>query len=182
MIVVIAGIFPLFFDTEIYSHYVAVYQATGYLKPFDLPVPSLRNVLIRFFEIDGILVEHLPTAAGATWVLIYWRRYRERWIWAEHLPLLLLVSILTSPYSWTYDQIVLLPAIVKAYTWTRGRVRGVMIGYLAFNAIYLGARYIVPVDFWYFWMAPLYLAIYLWLGKWYRVESVYRGPHELCRD
>lgn len=180
LIVVIAGIFPLFFDTEIYSHYVAVYQSTGYLKPFDLPVPSLRNVLIRFFEIDGILVEHLPTAAGATWVLIYWRRYREGWIWAEHLPLLLLVSILTSPYSWTYDQIVLLPAIVQAYTWTRGRVSGVLIGYLVFNAIYLGARYIVPVDFWYFWMAPLYLAIYLWLGKWYRVESVYRGPHELC--
>ena len=168
----IACLFPVFFDPDIYAHYIAVYQSGDYLKPLDLPVPSLRNVLIRLFKIDGSLIEHLPTAAGAIWSLIYWRRHRSHWVWKDHLPLLLLVSIVTSPYSWTYDHIVLLPAIIQAYTWLRGRVGGVMMGYLSFNGAYLAARYIVPVDFWYFWMAPLFLSVYLWLGKNHRSQTI----------
>jgi hypothetical protein len=181
-IVFVAIALPLLFDPKIYSHYIAVYQSGDYLKPFDLPVPSLRNVLIRLFKLDGSFVAHLPTAAGFLWFLFYWRRHRDRWIWKERLPLLLLVSIVTSPYSWTYDHIVLLPAIIQSYTWLRGRVGGVMFGYLGFNAIYLAARYIVPVDFWYFWMAPLFLAAYLWVRKRYSPENASGCSYRYCAN
>ncbi|MGH7854376.1 MAG: glycosyltransferase family 87 protein [Candidatus Binatia bacterium] len=166
------GFIPFLFDSGIYSNYIGVYQSADYLKPLDLPVPSLRNVVKVLFKFDGFLIEHLPTVAGAGWVLIYWRRNRQGWVWTEHLPLILLVSIVTSPYSWTYDHMVLLPAIIQTYSWLRDRVSGVMIVYLAFNAAYLTARYIVPLDFWYFWMAPLFLSVYLWLGKEYRGGTV----------
>ena len=178
----IASALPLLFDPQIYSHYIEVHRSGDYLKPFDLPVPSLRNVLIAVFQLEGSLLAHLPTAVGAVWLLIYWRRHRDRWIWKERLPLLLLVSIVTSPYSWTFDQIVLLPAIIQSYVWLRGRVAGVMLGYLSFNAIYLAVRYIVPVDFWYFWMAPLFLAAYLWIRKRYGSGKAPAVSYSYCAN
>jgi hypothetical protein len=167
-----AGLLPLLFDSAIYSNYIRVYQSADYLKPLDLPVPSLRNVVKVLFNLDGFLIEHLPTAAGAVWILIYWRRHRLEWVWTEHLPLILLVSIVTSPYSWTYDHIVLLPAVIQTYSWLRDRATSVMTVYLTFNAIYLTARYFVPLDFWYFWMAPLFLSVYLLFGKGHRNQTL----------
>lgn len=165
-IIAIASLFPLLFDDQIYSHYIDVHRSGDYLKPLDLPAPSLRNVLIIFFGAEGSVFEYLPTLAGCAWLIFYWRHYRHKWIWKEQLPLLLLVSIATSPYSWTFDHIILLPAIIQSYLWLRSYGPSVvMLAYLGCNSIFLSARYIVLIDFWYFWMAPLFLGAYLFMQK-----------------
>jgi hypothetical protein len=157
----IAALLPVLFDPEIYSQYIKVYQSNDYLKPFDLPVPSLRNVLRFLFNIQGSYIEYSPTALGAVWLVYYWFRHHDKWTWSEHLPFVLLVSVTTSPYTWTFDQIVLLPAIIRVFSLIGDKQRAAMVIYGMFNAVYLGCRYLVPVDFWYFWMAPTFLVGYL---------------------
>jgi hypothetical protein len=79
-------------------------------------------------------------------------------------PLLALISFMTSPYGWTYDEIVLLPAFLQIAgrmcerpTWWRWTALG----------IYLAANTAVPlVMFWWphdaslRWTSPLWLLLY----------------------
>ncbi len=64
------------------------------------------------FHTQHVWVQYLPCAAGAIWFTWYWLQHREHWEWSEHLPLLLLVSIASSPYGWASDYIIALPAFV----------------------------------------------------------------------
>ena len=160
LILITASAIPLFFDPGIYGHFVEVHRSGDYLKPLDLPVPTLRNVLKEFFGLKGWFFDYLSSALGAVWLLWYWHKHRNNWQWSEQLPLILLVSVTTSVYGWTFDQTILLPAIIQVYGWYEHKTSMVVIAFLVFNALYLQMRYIVPVDFWYFWMAPSFLAGY----------------------
>lgn len=84
--------------------------------------------------------------------------------------MVLLVSVSTTAYAWTFDQVVLLPAIVQSAGWiARARLTPYLcaiIGrYVVINGIYLAGKIFLPNDFWYFWMAPLLLLIYALLQK-----------------
>ena len=47
----------------------------------------------------------------------YWRRHTEFWDWREQLPIVLLVAVVTASFVWTFDQIVLLPAVIQCAVW-----------------------------------------------------------------
>jgi len=64
------------------------------------------------FGEQHLWLQFLPSVVGTVWFAFYWRRYRQRWVWEERLPLLLLVSIGSSPYFWWHDLVVGLPAIL----------------------------------------------------------------------
>jgi len=90
------------------------------------------------------------------------RHYEENW--ERHLPLLALISFLTSPYGWTYDEIVLLPAFLQIAghmrerpTWWRWTALGI---YLAANAAVLLVMFWWPHDASLRWTSPLWLLLY----------------------
>jgi hypothetical protein len=39
--------------------------------------------------------------------------------WLENIPILLLISFVTTFYAWTYDQVLLIPAIIQAAVWMK---------------------------------------------------------------
>jgi hypothetical protein len=100
------------------------------------------------------------------WVLFYWWRYRTDWQWSERLPLILIVSLTTSAYTWTFDQVVFLPAIIQGASWL---VRQRLPWYKSIAALlYVGIdlahgalRVFVAEELWYFWLAPALLVAYL---------------------
>jgi len=166
----LAAILPLIIDPAVYSQYVELYSRAPLRMPLDLPAPTLRNVLKVFTPVDSAVVEYLPTMAGIGWMLFYWLRHKDQWEWAEQLPLILLVSIVTSAYTWSFDQVVFLPAIFQGAAWVRGRRVGwygkaAVVFYGGIDIFYLTMKFVVVNDFWYFWMAPAYLANYLVLRK-----------------
>ena len=165
LIFITASALPLLFDPGIYGHFVNLYRSGDYLKPLDLAAPTLRNVLQEFFGLEGWFFDYLPSALGAVWLVWHWHKHRNNWHWVEQLPLLLLVSITTSVYAWTFDQTIFIPAIVQVYGWYEHKTSIVVIAFLVFNALYLQMRYLVPLDFWYFWMAPSFLAGYCLLRR-----------------
>jgi hypothetical protein len=73
---------------------------------------GVGGVLRSLFGLQHTWLQFLPTVAGVAWFAVYWSKHRGAWIWEERLPLLLLVSLATTPYVWAHDYVLALPAFV----------------------------------------------------------------------
>jgi hypothetical protein len=103
---------------------------------------------------------------AVVWVVFYWCRHRSDWLWAERLPLVLIVSLTTSAYTWTFDQVVFLPAIIQGASWlVRQRLSWYQsvaaLFYVAIDFAHAVTRVFVAEELWYFWLAPALLGAYL---------------------
>jgi Glycosyltransferase family 87 len=110
---------------------------------------ALRSV----FGLQHLWLQFLPSVIGAAWFLFYWAKHRHHWDWQEHLPLLLIVSVCTSPYCWYHDFILILPALVALAV--RGAYRS---GTLLAVYLLLQAVIIVTVQWSVAWMCVFSLA------------------------
>ena len=111
-------------------------------------------------------LESLPTLAGLAWLGYYWHRHKAQWQWPEALPSVLLVSVTTSFFAWTYDQVVFLPAIIQGASWlVRQRLPWYQsiaaLLYVAIDLAHGAMRVFVAEELWYFWLAPALLVAYL---------------------
>jgi Glycosyltransferase family 87 len=159
---------PLLFNAGIYSRYIELIGTRHVLRPLDWATPSLGTALGELLAIHDMWIRWLPSAAGGLWFLWYWSRHADGWDWISELPLIVLVSVATASFAWTFDYIVLLPAVIQCAVWTakseRKPERRLVIGiYLALAAILLVAKVFVRNDFWYFWVAPAFLLFYLYV-------------------
>ena len=94
----------------------------------------------------------------------------------KDLPIVLLVSLLTSPYAWTYDQVILVPAVIQATIWlldARKRWSTLLLAslYLGINILNLGLHMRLS-DFWFVWMVPVLLI-------WYLLADRFKSPMKI---
>ncbi len=162
---VAAAALPLVFNPAIYFQYLQLFSQGSIVRPLEWATPSLANLLSEIFHLRSLWLSSLPMLAGAFWCLRYWRRYSDGWDWIDRLPLILLVSVATTSFLWTFDLVVLLPAVIQGAVWLTehppsGRRQMILAGYLALNALLLAGKVFVRDDFWYFWAAPAFLALY----------------------
>jgi len=166
----IAALIPLAIDGEIYSQYAQLFSASGIVRPTEWATPSLGTALGEIFSVRAAWLRWLPSVCGILWLLWYYRRHWNAWDWPSRLPLISLVSVTTSSFVWTFDQVVLLPALVQATVWW-ANLRGssvsklILASYLVMMATVLAAKVIVRNDLWYFWLAPMLMLCYLALQK-----------------
>ena len=164
----VVAAFPLFLDREIYFQYLAMYSSVGVVRPQEWATPSLGSLFGAIFGIRGMWIRWLPGIAGVIW-FFWWRRsYSDHWDWPERLPLLLLVSVATASFVWTFDLVVLLPALVQCAVWLThhdryGQHKALLSFYLTTNALLLVGKLYLRNDLWYFWAAPTFLTLYLCL-------------------
>jgi hypothetical protein len=159
---------PLSLNTAIYSQYLQLFASDGIVRPLDWATPSLGTALGEIFSIRGSWVRWLPSFGGAIWFLCYWSRRAAMWDWLHEAPLILLVSVATASFAWTFDQIVLLPALIQCGLWLfrsddLSRRRIFVAVYLGISLTLLISKVFVRNDFWYFWAAPAFLIFYLWV-------------------
>jgi Glycosyltransferase family 87 len=64
----------------------------------------------------------LPQIAGIVWLIFYWSFRWHDWNWMTDGMLVLVVSIASSYYSYPYDEILMLPALVTAYVLGNKRI------------------------------------------------------------
>ena len=90
------------------------------------------------------------------------------------MPILVLMSVVTAAYGWTYDQVVVLVAAVQVMVWlqrdTRLSIKAIAVGsYLVFSVLHLSLVTFAKLsDFWFVWLAPGWLFWYLtvwWLCR-----------------
>ncbi len=142
------------------------YYATTHYPPEQWATPTLGAVLRMLLGVEHFWLQFVPSLLGAVWLLFYWRRYRESWCWAEHLPVITLVSTMTAAYGWTFDHtasvLALLPIAVLMLKsdWQRQRLSkiAVLLVYLVIDAV---AIFSSMEQSWYWWMAPVMLGWYL---------------------
>ena len=161
---VMAGL-PLYLNRDIYFAYAALFAGGGIVLPMEWATPSLGNILGQLLQVHENWILWAPPLGGAMWFLWYWRYHAHGWDWLDQLPLVLLVSVVSASFVWTFDQIILLPALVQSAVRlnsreARGQHRILVAIHLLVNAILLAGKIYVRNDLWYFWAAPTYLALY----------------------
>ncbi|MHA2033631.1 MAG: glycosyltransferase family 87 protein [Candidatus Kariarchaeaceae archaeon] len=120
------------------------------------------DVLYQYWQ---SLSNYSPILIGLTWITIHWQKQKKFWDWVVEMPMLLLVGVITSPYIWTYDMVVLvvpLIAILQKINQTRinWQLAILILVYLLVNfSTYYLHRYFP--DNWFFWFAPTMLVLYL---------------------
>jgi hypothetical protein len=86
------------------------------------------GALRLLFGMQHSWLQYLPCVPGIAWFVWYWRKHRQDWSWQEQMPLLLVVSVASSPYCWFHDFILVLPAFIALAV--RGAWRSLPIPFL----------------------------------------------------
>lgn len=150
----------LFLNPKIFAAYLLQFREGPMF-----PSHAAGTVLRALFGHQRHWLQFLPCIAGLLWFVLR-SRTRKTLDWRTELPLLAVVSLATSSYAWTYDQILLLPALAQAVSWSQaaGKRRQLMLlaaylvisigtAILAFTSVHAGALW---------WLLPCgYLLLYV---------------------
>jgi hypothetical protein len=159
-------------NPEVFQQYI--YAAANY-PPRDWATPTLGGVLRLVFGTEKFWLQFLPPALGAVWFLaVEWRRHRQGWDWSARAPQIILVSLATTAYGWSFDQpaalVAILPTslLVLQGTWNRASVL-IAGAYALILVLILLTR---GNDFFLFWLAPAMLAWYLFSWESNKPQSI----------
>jgi Glycosyltransferase family 87 len=150
-------------DPLIWIHYVQMMSTERIDR---ISIPCLSIMLRQGLSPNSIWLQYLPAALGCVWALAYFRKHHARWDWMEHGSLLMLVSVLLAPYTWLFDQAILIPALLHAAYLTRSRSLVAILA-LASAVIEAGILRGLPLlhSAFFLWTAPAWLAWYLYATK-----------------
>ncbi len=150
-------------DPLVWMHYVQM-MSTERLDR--MSIPCLSIMLRQGLSPNSIWLQYLPAALGCVWALAYFRKHYDHWGWMEHGSLLMLVSVLLAPYTWLFDQAILIPALLYAAYLTRSRSLIAILA-LASAVIEVGILRGLPLlhSAFFLWTAPVWLAWYLYATK-----------------
>ncbi len=165
---VIANAIAVGFDPAIFQHYRETLQQQAILHEF---IAALSGMIRGMFFRRSPWVQFAPAVLGWLWSTGYYWKNRRIWNWRQHGPALLVVSLLTTPYSWMTDEVVLLPGILQGVLWlsrAKWKVRSQLVIFL-FVCLDLLLLLIVwaqvpPATGIYFWSSLVWFSWY-WYAK-----------------
>ena len=156
-----AAAFPLLFDAHIWRDYLAAIRAEHIAGQY------LANLsfLLRF-RAPGhpVWVQTVPSMLGLVFCARYYWRRREIWYWREDGAALLLISVMASPYSWPFDQLLMVPAILHVCSVKRGRALPALavVNGVAIALLLMTVSLSSPV---YAWTGTACLIWYVWARR-----------------
>jgi Glycosyltransferase family 87 len=174
----IAATIPLLFSPSVYTNYMQLNTTTILPTPYDWQTPTIGRAARLFFGGEKIWLQFVPCFIGIVWLGFHWQKSKQEWDWAEQLPSLIVVSLATAPFAWSFDYIVLLPAVIQVASWLsrRGvlwRESPVVIVYGVIMMLYLLLFFVSPNDFWRFWLGPAFVVAYVVFRK---QETIVASP------
>ncbi|MGE5204302.1 MAG: glycosyltransferase family 87 protein [Chlamydiota bacterium] len=156
---------PLLLNPKLLHQYLQLAAGGAVLSN---PSPAF-GTLLRMRWGDHAWLQFVPSFLGLGWAVIFWWTRRREWNWPGYLPLLLLVSLVTTAYGWLFDQVVLLPALMQlAVPLARSARRlqlQTLIGYTGISALMVAFVLIRKTGTAYTWTAPAWLVLYLWVRR-----------------
>ena len=127
-------------------------------------IPCLADALRHWIDPKANWLRFLPAAAACVWAPVYYWQHRSSWQWYVNGSLLILVSLVVTPYGWLFDQSCALPAILHgAYAAPSRRHLTALALLILLADVQLGAiHWVSPLSspLW-IWTAPAWLAWYL---------------------
>ena len=160
---VAASIFAMCFNPHIWRDYFTMLRSAQ----LNIQVFATTSMLLRLaISPNTPWVLFIPSMVGIAWGLWYYARNRKAWNWMHHGMLVLLVAVMTSPYGWFTDEIVLLPAFAFALALpvaSPSRRKISMASLIAIDAIAI----MVVLNF------PIFTFAYIWTPAAWLVWFVY---------
>lgn len=132
---------------------------------FHHPSTTTGSFLRWILGWEEVWLQLLPMVPGILWGALYWRQHSRNWEWDRRIPLLLLVSVVTTCYGWVFDQAVLYPALFQAVGWLlrTGQQSDVFVSAACYTLFNVAGFILIAAGFnglAYFWMAPAWLVLY----------------------
>jgi hypothetical protein len=145
-------------------------------------IPCLSYLLRFHVSPHSIWLQYLPAALGCAWALAYFWPRRHTWDWLTNGSLLMLVSVLVAPYSWIYDQGLVIPALLQAAFLTRSRnllIALALMSALVEISFFCDSSHPNALVYWTYWTSPAWLVWYLIATApptyWSHLASVWRA-------
>jgi hypothetical protein len=162
----IAATIPLLFSPSVYMDYVQLNTTGTWPTPYDWQTPTIGGAARLFFGGNKVWLQFVPCFIGIVWLLFHWHRSKTKWDWSEQLPIVIVVSLATAPFAWSFDYVVLLPAIIQVASWLSRRQMlshksPIAVIYVIIMTLYILLFFLSPNDFWRFWLGPALLITYL---------------------
>lgn len=159
-----AMLIVLCFDGRVAGEYWSMLRGESLATQF---IPTFGGLLRQRFGYAWLQV--LPAIAGVVWTVVHYVRHRHSWSWKEQLPILLLASMLLTPYAWLVDEpVILLPLVgASAALATTRRGTKLLVLFAIVNAgiviaLALGVRVVSPYYTWTIWVwIVFYAAAYM---------------------
>jgi len=166
----LASLLPLLLNPRLWRDYLELAGSGEVLRN---PSPNF-GTLLRMRLGNHAWLQYVPMLFGIAWLPPFWRTRRASWSWSGELPLVLLVSLVTTAYGWLFDQIVLLPALMQvAVPLARRRQLRLqaIAAYLGASALMMLFVILRKTGTSYTWTAPAWLALYIWLRRGIAVQD-----------
>jgi len=159
----------LLLNKQVFSQYLDAIQE----YPYDQWATPTIGAYLRFFwlGVDQFWVQYLPAFFGLGWLIFHYLKQREHWSWSDQIPVLSIVSLLTSPYAWTYDAIIILPAILAATDRLSGSSKAIRVTLWLIFGLINTANLLLHTqlsDFWFLWFTPAIAIWYLLVSLFYQ--------------
>ena len=156
----------LVFNPRVFQQW---FEAMTQRPPVEWKSLTLGSLIREFGGEQNFALTFLPTLLGFAWLAWHLRsRRNEPWDWKERLPILFLVSFVTSSYgAWPFDLVILLPAVMHVAARLRDRpevIQGALF-WIALNGAALAMNLLKIGSFYFIWMAPTLLLAYCWFMR-----------------
>jgi hypothetical protein len=151
----------LLMDQHVWTQYSEMMSRSGIESEY---IPCVSFLLRNWISPGAVWLQYVPAVLGCIWGIGYFWSRRKTWDWMKHGSSLMLVSLVTAPYSWIYDAGVAIPALLQGAYATRSRIMLAVLALLsALVEIALLGDALKPyaIYLWTLWTAPAWLVWYL---------------------
>jgi hypothetical protein len=169
------------FDPAIFQQYRQMLQQEAIQHQF---IPALSGMIRALFFRRFFWVQFVPVVLGLIWSARYYWKNRRIWNWRQQGLVVLVASLLTTPYSWVTDEAVLLPAILQGVVWVsraklkvRSQLLILLFVFLDLLLLLIVRAQIPPATGIYFWSSLVWFSWY-----WYASGFAEVSPSARERD
>jgi hypothetical protein len=157
---------PLLINPAVFVQYI---DAMRRHPPQNWVMPTVGTLLRQWLGWEHFWLQFVPPLIGGMWFVGYWWLNHRDWSWPSRLPLVVIVSFLTSPYgAWTVDMVLfLIPVLGLACGALRCGVKTwlpLVLIYVAIDGLALWQKMTHSDEFQFLWIAPALLVVYLISG------------------
>jgi hypothetical protein len=164
--IVISTSVVMIFDPQVVLHFIT--NLTGN-APVTWATPTIGTYIRIYFQLPIFWIQFIPPLLATIAGCLIWYKKRDHWNWHSALPWVLLFSLITSPYTWTYDYPPLLIPIIAGISLLVRKPKHWSIVFAGFLYILMNAVYwwlhLDLTDFYFIWFIPALIIWYILVNK-----------------
>lgn len=124
---------------------------------------TLGTFLRILFGAEKFYLQFIPSLVGGFWFLVYWLKNHKVWDWVNAFPLIILVSVATTSYGWTFDSAICVWAVIQitaSFDFKHWSLPKILIFTSYWGVNLLNAFFSISQS-WFWWISSFFLIWYL---------------------